>query len=131
MYTILTTGKRERKWLNSTSSKKHTIGIRVFASGTNENMQLQIVFGIKNIDYESVVPTIVEGDKETSREQFDIQSRLDEKEHIHLSENKVNIDLLKVIELTAFIYNYYYINPVKRGDILLYLQEICDFDLLG
>ncbi|KAL5662501.1 hypothetical protein ACJX0J_029626, partial [Zea mays] len=22
-------------------------------------------------------------------------------------------------------------NPVKRGDILLYLQEICDFDLLG
>jgi hypothetical protein len=26
-------------------------------------------------DHESVVPTIVEGDKETSREQFDIQSR--------------------------------------------------------
>ncbi|KAL5653810.1 hypothetical protein ACJX0J_033129, partial [Zea mays] len=95
-------------------------------------------------DYESVVPTIVEGDKLIKK------PRLDEKEHIHLSENKVNIDLLKVIELTAFIYNYYYIhhflqikNPVKRlikntnknlisrGDILLYLQEICDFDLLG
>ncbi|KAL5656220.1 hypothetical protein ACJX0J_035539, partial [Zea mays] len=64
--------------------------------------------GIKNmlpgdLDIPSVVPTIVEGDKETNREQFDIQSRLDEKEHIHLSENKVNIDLLKVIELTAFI----------------------------
>ncbi|KAL5658848.1 hypothetical protein ACJX0J_032011, partial [Zea mays] len=47
--------------------------------------------GIKNmlpgdLDIPSVVPTIVEGDKETSREQFDIQSRLDEKEHIHLSE---------------------------------------------
>ncbi|KAL5684049.1 hypothetical protein ACJX0J_010434 [Zea mays] len=33
-------------------------------------------------------------------------SQTDLKEHIHLSENKVNIDLLKVIELTAFIYNF-------------------------
>ncbi|KAL5677790.1 hypothetical protein ACJX0J_013921, partial [Zea mays] len=54
----------------------------------------KLLNSIEAIDYESVVPTIVEGDKETSREQFDIQSRLDEKEHIHLSENLKCMEIL-------------------------------------